>query len=139
MDELKDIQTVDGDANAHKVPVIWGNSERAWSFIEQDALPHVQEPKKLKLPLINVYPVNYSSDGIQYQVEMRTMFQECMNQIVEQLIMKFSADEYGFMVNTNLRQQTRLMAFGVSEEDLKVLQYEATLFQEFNADTDPVS
>lgn len=85
MDEFNEIVHLDETGKAHKVPVIWATDDKAAAYCRA-------EPDKIKLPLINIYRGDmFFNDKIccYYHLTIQTLYEEDMNQILEQSVQKF--------------------------------------------------
>lgn len=95
MDEFKDIiHLVDTgkSCNTYKVPVIWGTEDKAAAYMMESNIQRGVVVDKIKLPLINIYRGDmFFNDKIHayYHVTATTLYEEDMNQILEQIVVKF--------------------------------------------------
>jgi hypothetical protein len=92
MDEFKGIICIDDTGNAHKVPVIWATDERAASCFEHEKFDVELPCTQIRLPLINVYRGDlFLNEKINthYHLTAHGLFEEDMNQILEQIMVKF--------------------------------------------------
>jgi len=85
MKEFRDTVVLDEEGKAHKVPIIWATDDRAAEF--------VQAGDSIKLPLMNLYrgDLFFAEDKIYayYHLNMHSLYEEDMNQMVEQAVVKF--------------------------------------------------
>jgi hypothetical protein len=118
MDEFKDIVVLDNDGKAYKVPVIWATEDKAEAYISLVESATVAAPiekqlvnLKIKLPLINIYRGDlFFNEKIYsyYHLTARTLYEEHMNQIQEQVVVKFwpklknKVGEYNLMSMINI-------------------------------------
>jgi hypothetical protein len=106
MDEFRDFVVIDEQGNTHNVPIIWATDERA-EAVMQSVKPSAKARyvlgecelgelvvDKIRLPLMNIHNYNlHVQDGqimIWYALTLRSLFREDMNQMLEQLIIKFN-------------------------------------------------
>jgi len=94
MDEFKDIVFIDSDGAAHKVPVIWATDEKVENYLNIKA--DIDDIKALRrvarLPLISIYRGDiFFNEKIHsyYHLTATTIYEESMNQILEQIVVKF--------------------------------------------------
>jgi hypothetical protein len=85
MNEFRDTVVLDEKGHVHKVPIIWATDDRAAEF--------VQAGDSIKLPLMNLYrgDLFFAEDKIYvyYHLNMHSFYEEDMNQMVEQAVVKF--------------------------------------------------
>lgn len=90
---FKEIEVVDDNGNSHKVPCIWADTARAAAYVCQAIKEEDNQTDKIRLPVISIYGDNISMNGsepvIHYKVRASCLFQEDMNQIIEQILLKF--------------------------------------------------
>ena len=83
MDEFREFVCIDDNGKANKVPIIWATDEKAESFLKMSGVG---------LPLMNIYRGDlFFNDKIcsYYHLTMRSMYEEHMNQMLEQAVVKF--------------------------------------------------
>lgn len=78
LNKFANIAVIYEDGSASKVPIVWGNDEKAADIILEDK-------SKIVLPLLNIY-----GDGAKYTLQARTLYKDEMNQILEQVVLNFS-------------------------------------------------
>ena len=100
-DLFNDLVVVNEEGTAHKVPCLWATHEKLIAFVDQSNPTSELDldgkrkiiRDKIALPVIGVYAGNISMSGsqplVRYLVSVFTLFQEDMNQIIEQIITKF--------------------------------------------------
>lgn len=84
MDEFRDTLIIDDTGKASKVPIIWATEDKTEAFL--------RSTDKIKLPLMNIYRGDlFFAEKIvaYYHVTIRSLYEEHMNQIVEQAVVKF--------------------------------------------------
>jgi hypothetical protein len=98
---FSDLVVVTEEGDAHKVPCLWATHEKLAAFVEQSNPTSELDlngkrkivKDSIKLPVIGVYSNDITMSGSQplvaYHVNIWTLFQEDMNQILEQIILKF--------------------------------------------------
>lgn len=87
MDEFRGIITLDETGKAHKVPIIWATHDRVAAYVLAD-----KDKDTLRLPVLNLFRGDlFFSDKIYayYHLTARTLYEEDMNQILEQVVTKF--------------------------------------------------
>jgi hypothetical protein len=88
MDEFRDIVYMNDAGKVFKVPIIWATDEKAEAFLQSGGLGD----GKIKLPLINIYrgDLFFAEKVIAYyHLTIRSLYEEHINQIVEQAVVKF--------------------------------------------------
>lgn len=83
MDEFRNMVCVDDNGDAWKVPIIWANYERTERFLKTSGI---------RLPLINLYRGDVFFAGkimAYYHLNIHCYYEEHMNQIFEQAVIKF--------------------------------------------------
>ncbi len=120
------VVTEEGDA--HRVPCLWATHEKLATFVDQSnptSELDLNGKKKIvedriKLPIIGVYSNDIMMSGsqplIMYTANIWTLFQEDMNQILEQVLLKFDNKK-----NCKLIGIARNYSYGDSDYSLKVL------------------
>jgi hypothetical protein len=97
LDMFKDIKVATDSGTTHVVPAIYANEAKALSRIFYEADKHLDDIKafsqKIKLPLLALERVEFNFAGtdveIGYKLNAYSMYNEDMNQIIEQVITKF--------------------------------------------------
>lgn len=92
-DLFKDIQIVDKDNKKHPVPLLWASDEKATMYVLSE-----EAEDRIKLPIIHfertevgLTPLAPSVEyWCSYQFFIKTLFQEDANQIIEQILSKFT-------------------------------------------------
>jgi hypothetical protein len=134
MDVFRDLVIVNHDGNAHPVPIMWASDELTVKMV--CALR--SDPATVatvKLPMMNLQrgdfvnaPVTKTDHGIRinYHLTVRTLYREDMNQIIEQIINKFSPNpmlknyELKSIAN-NMAEDDNIKSFGI--DSLRVNKY----------------
>ena len=130
---FKDIVVIDEQGAVHSVPCVWSNADKLQQTVLQentsselnlDGTPKLRVDR-VRLPMIGVYSNEIFMEGstptVAYCVTVWSLFQEDMNQILEQIILKFDNKK-----NCKLKSITR----NHTAEDtltIKVLQSMLTL------------
>lgn len=90
---FKDIVVVDEEGNTHKVPAIFANQEKTIAYSRLHEIDPEDELKdvknKVKLPVVSVNRHGAFFSKLYYTLEVYSLYQEDMNQIIEQVILKF--------------------------------------------------
>jgi hypothetical protein len=86
---FKGITVVGDDCKSHEVPAVWGEREKLINCIHrEDEVVDI-----IRLPLIGVESTDiYMRDSeslLYYKVNVFTLYSEDMNQIIEQIVLKF--------------------------------------------------
>jgi hypothetical protein len=95
MDEFKNLVVMDEKGESHPIPIVWADESKVDTVLElgSDKSEHLIVDK-IKLPLLNMsrgdlrFPDNKIK--IDYYLSASTLYQEDMNQILEQIISKFN-------------------------------------------------
>jgi hypothetical protein len=91
MDLFRDIVILDNEAKHHYVPILWASDEKVVTIINLNE-------GIIKLPIMNLQrgdfdcvPVSEKNYGVKinYHLTVRTLYEEDMNQIVEQVFARF--------------------------------------------------
>lgn len=92
MDEFMNIVYLDDYAASFNVPIIWATEDKAEAYVNHVVYPDKKINTIVNLPVINLYRGDlFFNDKIHcyYHATIRTMYQDHMNQILEQVITKF--------------------------------------------------
>jgi hypothetical protein len=87
MDEFRNFVVIGGEGKAHKVPFIWATDDWAEAYIKQS-----MDGDVIRLPLMNIYRGDlFFNENIYsyYHLSMRSYYEEDMNQMLEQAVIKF--------------------------------------------------
>lgn len=105
MDEFRNIVVLDESGKLYKVPIIWADNDRTEAYVKT---PQEIDSKttRLNLPVLNLFRGDlFFGDKIYvyYHLTARTIYEEDMNQILEQVVTKFhpkfknAAGEYSLL------------------------------------------
>lgn len=86
MEEFKDLMVVDDEGGTRKVGIIWGTDDKAFACYESGFI---------RLPHLNLYCVGYRPTAgtgfhVDYKLNCSATYMEDMNQIIEQVLVKFN-------------------------------------------------
>ena len=100
LNEFKDVQVINEEGRAFTVPIIWADDEKAQSVSE---LGKDGAITRVKAPLLNIFHTDFHFNSItnkiliDYFLNARTVYTEDMNQIIEQVILKFEYEYIGIV------------------------------------------
>jgi hypothetical protein len=96
MDEFRDISVIDEEGLAHHVPLIWADDKKAVEVTTNEYCLQKDDNiivDRIRLPLLNVSNRTITFDGknihSHYNLTARTLYKDDMDEIVEQILLKF--------------------------------------------------
>jgi hypothetical protein len=125
MNEFKNIVTIDDTGKAHEVLFLWADDERILSLAEA-------KNSVIRLPLMHITrgDINFMDDGmwdINYVLKANTLYEEDMNQIIEQITSKFSP-----IIKKNEDHYYRLTSIANNKDLRKDAAHKKALIYHFN-------
>lgn len=113
---FKDIQVMNDKGDASDVPIVWASREKVLSLFSC----------KVTLPLLSINQKDFNFEpmpvtlGSIYEVTVHSMYQEDMNQIVEQIVSKFDNTKNCILENVSIKDC-------LSTKELKICRCVATV------------